>query len=166
MSTFRIEDFREWHPKLMKFDSTLIAIAPSNNGKTTFVLDCLDKIDPECGMMVCTSPEWYKTYAKRWPPLFCHGSLNDDTVSQIYDIMGHQTAKEAETDEEWENLTSRYEQAAKQLEQNNQDKLRKEIETVAKDERWTADQFKRRLKRAQDELKKEQASIEKQRTKK
>jgi len=162
--SWEITDFPIWHPSRMKFDATMIAIAPTGQGKTTFILDCLRKSNVRRGMCVCTSPECYKTYAKHFPILFCHDVLDDKLVARLESILAYQQIKEFEAINESENQMARMETKAKRIQEEEWMKTCESIKTTCETERWSKRKLDREMEAAKKERDEKNAYLKKLRT--
>jgi reverse gyrase len=89
-----LNEWKEWSTSRLSCDATMLVIAPRGAGKTTFIIDCTHfKGNTKRGLVICPTPELYKTYGEHFPMLFCHQHFDEEFEQQLESILGYQEQK-------------------------------------------------------------------------
>lgn len=157
------QDWLEWHPTMMNCDATMLCVAPRGQGKTTFMLDASRKGGTQRGMVVCPTPELYKTYAERFPMLYCHAQFDQRLEEQIDNILQFHEVKSLEIHSEWKRIVAEMQEEAKIMRLESWRARMAKLEDKRQRHGWSRETIKRKVKRAEQEQRAEDERCKRER---
>lgn len=143
------QEWTEWHPTMMACDATLLAVAPRGQGKTTMMLDCARKGGTKRGMIVCPTPELYKTYADRFPMLYCHAQFDQRLEDQIDNILHFHQEKSLTIHHQWKRIVAEMQEEAQCMRLESWRARMAKLEEKRRRHGWSREKIKRKVKRAE-----------------